>query len=58
MGRLQAEVACLQAKQVLWSDVLRGAAVAACATTKFAAVGLADGQLQVRGMGVNRNEGL
>lgn len=48
-GRLQAEVACLEGRAAapLWSDTLRGAAVAACGTHNFAAVGLADGQLVV-----------
>ncbi|KAI3438112.1 hypothetical protein D9Q98_000553 [Chlorella vulgaris] len=44
-GGVQAEVVCQQGRDVLWSDTLRGAAVAACGTHNFAAVGLADGQL-------------
>jgi hypothetical protein len=48
-ARQQAEVACLQGREVVWSDSLQGAAVAACGTPNFAAVGLADGQLVVGG---------
>jgi hypothetical protein len=44
---MQAELSCLQERKVVWSDVLLGAAVAACGTNNFAAVGLADGQLLV-----------
>ncbi|EFN55015.1 hypothetical protein CHLNCDRAFT_134840 [Chlorella variabilis] len=46
-SRVQAEVVCQQGREVVWSDTLRGAAVAACGTHNFAAVGLADGQLQL-----------
>ena len=58
-GRVQAEVACLEgrAPAPLWSDSLRGAAVAACGTHNFAAVGLADGQLMVSGLGPEGPEG-
>lgn len=50
-GQLQAEVVCLEGRSAapLWSDALRGAAVAACGTHNFAAVGTADGQLLVSG---------
>lgn len=46
-GRWQADVACLKGRGVapLWSDTLRSAAVAACGTHNFAAVGTEDGQL-------------
>lgn len=52
-GRWQADVACLKGRGVapLWSDTLRSAAVAACGTHNFAAVGTEDGQLVVRGSG-------
>lgn len=56
-GRWQADVACLKGRGAapLWSDTLRSAAVAACGTHNFAAVGTDDGQLVVsagRGLGV------
>ncbi|PRW57352.1 uroporphyrinogen decarboxylase [Chlorella sorokiniana] len=46
-GRWQADVACLKGRGAapLWSDTLRSAAVAACGTHNFAAVGTEDGQL-------------
>ena len=52
-SRRQADVACLEGRGVspVWSDTLRGAAVAACGTHNFAAVGLEDGQLLVRAGG-------
>lgn len=51
-SRLQAEVSCVEGRATVWTDALRGAAVAACGTHNFAAVGLADGQLMVRVPGV------
>ncbi|PSC72094.1 HIRA isoform X1 [Micractinium conductrix] len=46
-SRLQAEVSCVEGRATVWTDALRGAAVAACGTHNFAAVGLADGQLML-----------
>ncbi len=49
-SRWQADVACLKGRgpAPLWSDTLRSAAVAACGTHNFAAVGTEDGQVMVR----------
>lgn len=47
-GRPQADINCLQGKEVVWSDIVQGAAVAACGSQHFAAVALQDGHLLVR----------